>query len=140
MKAPGIAPQMPPPTAPARMISGIRRMARKIRQRERSRRRKKCAHRDLALAADVEDVRTERDADPDPDEQQRDGLHRRRAQGVAVSECTVGERAIAGHGTRAERREHDGADEECGNRRPWEREPGQPETPPVEPWPAPTAG
>ena len=106
-------------------------------QRERGCRRKQRAHCDLALAADVEDVRAERDADPHAHEQQRDGLHRRCAQRVAVAERSVEERAVAGDRTCAEREEHEGADEERGKRRSRVREPGQPEATPVEPGPIP---
>ena len=109
-------------------------------QRERGRRREQRTHGDLALAADVEHVRPERDADPDADEQERDGLHRRRAQRVAVAEGAVEERAVAGDGVRAERSEHDGADEEGRERRRRQREPREPNVTPVEPWHRPPTG
>jgi hypothetical protein len=81
------------------------------------RRSRKASHCDLALAADVEDIRAKGDADADADEKERDRLHGGGAERIAAAERARDERPVTGRRVRAEGGEHHGADEERGERR-----------------------
>ena len=105
----------------------------KFGQRERCRRAGQPSHCQLALAADVEDVGTERDADSDRDEKKRGGLHSRRAERVAAVEGPDDERVIAGDGVGAERQHHDRAEQKRRNQGKRKSEPAQEQPSPVLP-------
>jgi hypothetical protein len=107
--------------------------ARQVRQRERCRRARQASHRQLALAADVEDVGAERDADPDGDEKKWGGLHGRRAERVAAVERPDDEGVVAGDRVGSERQHHDSAEQQRRDEGKGKRKPAQEEPSPVLP-------
>ena len=111
----------------------MRRDARQVRQRQGRRRARQTTHGQLALAADVEDVGAECDADPDGDEKERGGLHGRGAERVAAVECPDDEGLVAADGIGPESQHHGRAEEQCHDEGHRKGEPAQQETPPVPP-------
>ena len=107
--------------------------ARQVRQGECRRRARQTTHRELALAADVEDVRPEGNTDPNGDEEQRGSLHRRGAERVAPVEGPDDERVVARDRVGAECQHHDGTEQQRHDERQGQREPAQQEATPVLP-------
>ncbi len=78
-------------------------------QGDRGRRASQSAHRDLSLAADVEDVGPERDADPHSDQEEGNRLDSCAAESVAPAERSGEQCGVTGERVRAEREHHGGA-------------------------------
>ena len=104
-----------------------------VRERERGRRARPGPHRQLAFAADVEDIGAEGDADPDGDEKKRRRLDGRRAERVAAVECPDDQRVVAADRVGAQGEHHDRPEQQRHDQRERQGEPAQEDPPSIPP-------